>query len=236
MEETRRLTADAPTATDRVYRAIRQGILSRRYGEDGFLREEALARELQSSRTPVREALRRLVSEGWLEQIPHRGARIVQWTAEDADEVFELRSVLEPHAARRAATRIEAGQLQRLRTLADSMEALCGAPGVAERERIAALNDTYHAVVLAAAGSPRLQKLIGVVMQAPISSRSFFRYQTEELTRSMQHHREIITALESRDADWAAGVMRAHILAGRRAHLRLGQGGGAAAADTGGEQ
>lgn len=222
LQEIRPPATDAPTATDRVYRAIRQGILSRRYGEDGFLREEALARGLQSSRTPVREALRRLVSEGWLEQLPHRGARVVQWTPEDVDEVFELRSILEAHAARRAAARIEAGQLERLRTLAAGMERLCEAAGEAERERIAALNDTYHSVVLAAAGSPRLQKLIEAMVQAPISSRSFFHYESDELTRSMQHHREIITALENRDANWAAAVMRAHILAGRRAHMRAG--------------
>ena len=71
-----------------------------------------------------------------------------------------------------------------------------------------------------AADSPRLQRLVAAVVQAPVTRRSFYHYEDPELERSMGHHRELIAALEAGDAGWAASVMRAHILAARTAQLR----------------
>ncbi|MEX0375311.1 GntR family transcriptional regulator [Spiribacter pallidus] len=208
------------TATERVYRAIRRNILEGVYDGEQFLREEGLAREFQISRTPIREALRRLVSEGWLEQIPHRGARVVEWTRDDADEVFELRSILESHAVRRAATRMQPSEIARLRHLVDAMESLSSAQQSESREDIATLNDQFHQTILESAGSPRLQRLVNAIVQAPMTTRSFHRYNASEMARSMTQHREILQAIEAGDPVWAAAVMRSHILAARPAHHR----------------
>lgn len=206
------------TVTERAYRAIRRNILKGLYRDDQFLREETIAGELNISRTPVREALRRLVSEGWLEQIPHRGARVVGWTREDIDEVFELRGILESHAANRAASRMSTVEIQRLRHLVNAMEELANDRGEEAREDIATLNDEFHQIILSASGSKRLQRLVNAIVQAPMTTRSFHRYDAKELARSMMQHRDILNAIQEGEGAWAAAAMKAHILAARPAH------------------
>jgi len=211
---------NADTMTERAYRAIRRRILDGAYDSHEFLREQSLARTLEISRTPVREALRRLVSEGWIEQIPHCGARVVEWTREDAEEVFELRGILESHAARRAATRMDTSNWDRLAELVDAMEALAASAQPDAREDIAPLNDEFHRIILESAGSPRLQRLVSAIVQTPMTTRSFQRYDAQEMARSMSQHRDILRAIHEGDGTWAAATMRAHILAARPAHKR----------------
>ncbi|AMC99480.1 MULTISPECIES: GntR family transcriptional regulator [Halomonas] len=209
------------TAADRVYQIIRKRILDGQYPPGSYVREAAIGQELELSRTPIREALRRLVSDGWVEAIPHHGAQVVSWTQRDVEEVFELRVLLEPQVARRAASRIDRAQLDKLESLAERMEELCREMGENALEAIAVLNDDYHARLMAAAGSPRLQRLLETIVQVPVSRRSYHHYTQEELAGSMNHHRELLRALDAGDGDWAASVMRAHLLAARAAQLRF---------------
>ncbi|WP_249975864.1 GntR family transcriptional regulator [Vreelandella olivaria] len=208
------------TAADRVYQIIKQRILNGWYTAGSYVREAAIGEELDYSRTPIREALRRLVSDGWVEAIPHHGARVVGWTQQDVEEVFELRVLLEPQVVRRAAKRIHESQLGRLNDLANQMEALCQRSDEEAVDQIALLNNQFHAELVAAAESPRLQRLLETIVQVPVSRRSFHHYTREELLSSMQHHREIIRALILQEGEWAAAIMRAHILAARTAQMR----------------
>jgi len=206
------------TAADRVYGIIKHRILDGHYPAGSYVREAAIGQELALSRTPIREALRRLVSDGWVEAIPHHGARVVAWTSRDVEEVFELRVLLEPQVVRRAASRIEPERLAALEALAGQMEALCD--GAAAVDEIAGLNNRFHAELVAAADSPRLQRLLETIVQVPVSRRSFHHYTAEELESSMRHHRELIRALAAGDGEWGASVMRTHILAARAAQIR----------------
>ena len=187
------------TAAERVYCLIKRRILHGELQPGSYVREVAIGREFGLSRTPIREALRRLVSEGWVEANPHHGARVVSWTQHDVEEVFELRSLLEPHVVRRAATRITAEELDELTHLADGMEAISTEAGKAELEELALLNSRYHRCLITAARSPRLQRLLDAIVQVPVSSRSFHQYTPEELQRSMQHHRELFRALAMKE-------------------------------------
>src|SRR5713226_2530768 len=92
-----------PRATDTAYEAVRQMILSGEAEAGSRLGEAELAETLGLSRTPVREALQRLGADGLVDVLPHRGARVARWTRDDLAEIFELRSLLEPYAAARAA-------------------------------------------------------------------------------------------------------------------------------------
>ena len=94
-------------AVDRVYSHIREAIIDGRYGPGARLGEVEIAELTRTSRTPVREALRQLEMEGLVEVLPHRGARVYEWSAEDLEEIYDLRMVLEAMAASRAASRIE---------------------------------------------------------------------------------------------------------------------------------
>ncbi|SDM26285.1 transcriptional regulator, GntR family [Franzmannia pantelleriensis] len=207
------------TAADRVYAIIKQRILDGQYPANSYIREATIGQELELSRTPIREALRRLVSDGWVEVIPHHGARVVSWTQRDVEEVFELRVLLEPQVVRRAASRIDPSRLDSLGELACHMEQLCERGDDLAIDEIAGLNNRFHAELITAADSPRLQRLLEAIVQVPVSRRSFHHYSGEELHSSMRHHREIIRALAAGDGEWAASVMRAHILAARAAQL-----------------
>ncbi|GHE20334.1 GntR family transcriptional regulator [Halomonas urumqiensis] len=210
------------TATAEVHDVIKQRILDGHYQANEYIRETSIARELAVSRTPVREALRELVTEGWLEAIPHHGARVVAWTDDDAREVFELRMVLEPMAVRLASGRITAERLARLESLAGDMEALVelveSDPSV--RNDIAFLNHDFHRELILASGNHRLASVLENVVRTSVIRRNFGHYDLTNLRRSMRHHREILEAINADSPEWAESVMRAHLLAAKALHVR----------------
>ncbi|MCE8015771.1 GntR family transcriptional regulator [Halomonas sp. MCCC 1A17488] len=211
------------TATAEVHNVVKQRILDGHYRAREYVREASVARELGVSRTPVREALRELVSEGWLEAIPHHGARVVAWTERDAREVFELRLVLEPMAVRLASERMERTRLVYLETLANRMEALVER---IEREpemrnEIARLNHEFHRELIAASDNQRLAAVLDGVVRTSVIRRNFGNYDLANLRRSMRHHREILEAIAAGSPTWAESVMRSHLLAAQALHVRF---------------
>jgi DNA-binding GntR family transcriptional regulator len=204
-------------AVDRAYEAVRSGIIAGRYNAGARLTEQEIATSVGVSRTPVREALRRLDAEGLVEFTPNLGAVVTTWNEADSDEIFDLRAMLESYGARRATTRATDGQIAELRRLAEAQyqESLEREPG--HLERIAELNSQFHRRLQEAAASPRLGRALAGLIEAPLMMRTFQKYTAEDLQRSAQHHLEIVRALEARDADWAASVMLSHVHAARGA-------------------
>lgn len=211
----------ATTAVAQVYEAIKQRILDGRYQPHEYIRETSVAKELDVSRTPVREALRELVTEGWLEAIPHHGARVSAWTEKDAQEVFEIRLLLEPLAIHKATQHIQPTQLRHLQQLATRMELLAEQASDTARNEIAALNHEFHRELIRASGSQRLVMVLDSVVRTSVTRRNLQNYQRENLLRSMRHHREMLQAIETGNALWAENVMRAHLLAARDLHLQF---------------
>ncbi|MGO2133576.1 MAG: GntR family transcriptional regulator [Halomonas sp.] len=208
----------AKTATACAYDAIKQRILEGTYQADEYVRELSIAKELEVSRTPVREALRELISEGWLEAIPHQGARVSSWSEQDAREIFEIRLHLEPLAIYKAASLIEASLLQSLQQLATRMEKLAEQPDDSTRAEIALLNHEFHRELITASKSQRLVMVLDNIVRPSTVHRNFQHYRQTDLQRSMRHHREMLDAIEAGNASWAESVMRAHLLAGRDLH------------------
>ncbi|MBB4930451.1 DNA-binding GntR family transcriptional regulator [Lipingzhangella halophila] len=207
-------------AVDRVYALVREGILDGRYAPGVHLGETELAESIGASRTPVREALRRLEMEGLVEVLPHRGARVVEWAAEDLDEIYNLRMLLEGFAVARAATRITSKDLDRMEELCGLMEE-AAAPGPRQDlDRVTELNAEFHGLARSAAASKRLVTMLNSVVQLPLVVRTFHRYSPEDLMRSGAHHRELVAALRAGDAMWAESVMRSHVLAAKTVLLR----------------
>ncbi|MCF2531497.1 GntR family transcriptional regulator [Yinghuangia soli] len=206
-------------AADRVYEALRAGILdgSRRGGSR--LTETGLAEELNASRTPVREALRRLAAEGLVDTAPHKGARVTDWTPHDLEELYDLRSELEAHAAERAATRVGEEDLVRLAGLADQLEqqARRAQPDL---EAVARINADFHDCIQAAASSRRLAAVLRSVVRVPLVLSTYHRYSPEDLRRSCAHHRELVQAFRAKDGRWARAVMTAHIAAAKDVLMR----------------
>ena len=207
-------------AAERAYSTVRDGILQGTYAAGTRLTELDLAQAAGVSRTPIREALRRLHSEGLVEFAPNHGAVVAVFEPEDAEEIFELRSLLEPICARRAAERATPAAIAELRDLSEQqiLESRRRRPGFLVR--IGDLNDRFHRLLQEAAASSRLAKTLAGLIEAPLILRTFGRYSPAELQRSADQHLELVQALEARDSLWAHSIMRAHILAGRATYLR----------------
>jgi len=107
-----------------VYKKLREAIISHAITPGSTLREEHLAAQLKVSRTPVREALRKLAEEGFVDYQPHKGARLLVPTAEWVREIFQIREALEGVAAREAAVKIQKARLVFIRTKFEELRPL----------------------------------------------------------------------------------------------------------------
>ncbi|MCK4176481.1 GntR family transcriptional regulator [Aciditerrimonas ferrireducens] len=206
------------SAADRAYLVVREAIASGRLRGGEPVREEQVAKEIGVSRTPVREALRRLAAEGLVELEARRGARVARFEAEEVDEIFSLRVELESHAAALAAQRAGADDVAKLAALCEEMreaaEAFLADP-CAGLEAVTDLNNRFHAKVLEVAGNRRLASVVEAVVQRALVERTFHGYSADQLRRSCRHHEEVVEAIAAGDPEWAEAVMRTHILAGR---------------------
>jgi DNA-binding GntR family transcriptional regulator len=207
-------------AVDRVYTRLRADILGGVHQPGARIGEAELAEATGSSRTPVREALRRLEAEGLVEILPHRGARVPGWTPDDLEEIYDLRMLLEGATARRAATRIEPKDTDRMAELCDLIERAAEPGDGQDLDRVAELNAGLHGIVRAAAASGRLVTMLNSVTQLPLVMRTFYQYSPDDLDRSFAHHRELVAALRAGDGTGAESVTRAHVLAAKAVLLR----------------
>jgi DNA-binding GntR family transcriptional regulator len=202
---------DPSHASDHAYRLIRAQILSGERAGGDWLREGDLAESIGVSRTPVREALRRLTAEGLVSYERNRGVQVAAWTAADLDEIFSLRSVLEPWACRLAAVSATV-DLEELNRLADDMDDAARG-SVTDVDRITSLNNRFHRLILDASQNRRLGSVVSSVVQVPLVWQTFSHYSDTDLRRSLAHHHELVAALAAGDPDWAESVMRSHVRA-----------------------
>jgi DNA-binding GntR family transcriptional regulator len=188
---------------------IRAAILEGRLPPGHRLKEGELASQLGISRTPIREALFVLQAEGLVEATPNRGAAVRSYELDELREMYDLRAVLEGHAARRAAERADPPLVEELRASCDRFAA------VSEQGELAAIvaeNLFFHETIHEAAGSPRLVDMVRQTIAVPLVYRSFVWYSPAQTRRSLSHHRQLVQALEDRDGAQAEAVMREHAL------------------------
>lgn len=201
-------------AAEAAYAIIRAGILSGEFERGERLREEQLASQAGVSRTPVREALRRLDAEGLVEFVPNRGARVTAWSTQELEDLYEIRAMLEGHGARLAAMRIEVEELESLEKIARRMESVTRKAPL-DVDELTALNGEFHWSIVRASRNSQLDALVRGIMDVPLVYHTFQRYSAQRLKASNSHHRELVEALRAHDGQWAEAVMRAHILAAR---------------------
>ena len=206
-------------ATDIAYGSIRQALIAGRWPAGSHLRETELAEEFGISRTPVREALRRLASEQLEQFEPHLGARVPGWSEQDLSEIFALRVELESFAAGEAARHATPEHVAQLRELARDMQQAAFGAEQPDYVRITEANERFHRLIVTASGNKRLMSLIGSLIEIPLVIRTFTRFDAQAMTRSVQHHFDLADAIAEHNADWAIAVMRAHIHAGRQVML-----------------
>lgn len=203
------------SASESVYRLIRQRIVQGVYHPGGALKEADLARGIGCSRTPIREALRRLESDGLVDILPNRGARVASWVGADPNQIFFLRANLEGFAARMAATSISSFAISRLVELAEAMEKAEASESRLRFDEITELNYEFHKGVFDAAGDKRLASIMACILEVGSMMHSIGIHSRAEAARSFRHHRELIEAFEARDPDWAESVTRCHVFSVR---------------------
>jgi DNA-binding GntR family transcriptional regulator len=207
------------SAAQRAYAEIAERMASGELRPGIWLREESLAASMGISRTPVREALRKLNSEGLVRIERYRGAQVVAWSPEQVAEIYGLRAVIEGYVAAVAAQKVTEDTLRALEVNLVEFEKAIVEDGAVARQRAAALNNDFHMMLLEATGNNGLIHLLNGVLGLPLVARTFLRYTERDLARSAGHHRELIEALRRRDAISAEMIMKVHIRAAQQAVL-----------------
>lgn len=205
--------------TDRVYTLLRRKIMSGEFAPQEQVKEEYIANLLSVSRTPVRGAIDRLIEDGLLFRERGRGSFVSSWNKEDIKEIFELRILLEARAASLAALRANSEQKRLLRQHTEAMEQLIQYKSGDYLLGIQNENQYFHNILLNAAGSPRLTRLAEELVDIPITIGSFYLYSEEDMLRSVQHHRELIHAIEMGSEAYAKDVMQVHLRAAFNAFM-----------------
>lgn len=198
---------------ERVYEALLELITTRTLRPGQHLVESELAGHLGVSRQPVREALQRLNTEGWVDLRPAQGAFVHEPTEEEADQLFTVRTLLEAEAARLAAAHAGSAGIAELEALCDKGEQAVRDDAV---ETAVATNAEFHAKVMELAGNAVLAGLA-----AQVGRRVRWYYTPVARQRGKQswaEHRELIAAITDRDEARASAVMRAHTEHTRRTY------------------
>lgn len=190
---------------------LRDAIVSGVYPPGSRVIEAEVANRLQMSRTPVREAIRRLAGEGIIEHHPNRGAVVPAWDLDAIKEVFDLRELLEVHAIRLAARRARPEDLILLREATEEMRALESEDGEARWDAYAIINHRFHRHLFKMTDSARLDAILVGLIAVPLLHRNFDSRSVATMKRSNDHHDEIVAAITVADDAWAAAAMAVHV-------------------------
>jgi len=207
---------------DQLASDLQQRVLSGDIPSGTRLRQSALAAEFGVSRTPIREALRKLQAGGLVDLQPHRGALVRGLSAREIRDAYEVRAELEALAAELAAVRIRHDQLDRLRAaqkqfrqgLAKTVEAReNGGPDVQQAVMWGRANDQFHGVIQEAAHNDVLVATLTHLHQSfPRDLTKIVLAESTPLLRAnVLEHEEIMGALQQRDPESARELMRRHV-------------------------
>ncbi len=194
---------------DQIFEQLERDILSGRYARGELLSEMGLAKELGVSRTPVREAIRRLEQENILEETG-RGLQVIGISREDMLDMYDIRLQIEGRAARLAAARIGDRDLRAMREVLDLQRYYVEKDGEQNSDQIKNLDSQFHALLYRACGSRpycdtllSLHKKITKFRRASVSKYS-------RAVQSLAEHEAIFAALAARDADAAERTVIEH--------------------------
>jgi DNA-binding GntR family transcriptional regulator len=197
---------------DRVYRLLKSWLVECDLAPGEFLAEVELARRCDTSRTPVREACNRLVQDGWIVSLRHRGYQVTPVSLKELFETYEYRKLLECFTAEKAAHIATAPQLAHLREVVSSE-----ADSTAEVGTIIAASDAFHMAIAVIAGNGQVVAHLKATLER--------QYRLDRLSaqkeRSWIPHGEILAALEARRPSEARLAMATHIDYARDRMLRL---------------
>jgi DNA-binding GntR family transcriptional regulator len=207
-----------------VFYYLRDALIDQTIPPGSRLVESRIAEQLGISRTPVREAIHKLEREDWIKKLPAGGYQAMGLTAEDIEETFGIRSVLEAYAARLAAEKhapsdllLLSGKIEAYQACLDrSSQSRLNGSNIDELFR---LNTEFHDLLYEMSRSPKLIRMINGLRAQIFRFRRMILKQAAMARQSNDDHRKMLEAIEKRDGDEVESLVREHILKGKTAVL-----------------
>ena len=201
--------------SDQIYERIRQQILHGDIEPGERLMQNQVAEKLRASRTPVREAFRRLEQDGLVERVPQGGVRVTRLDMEAIQEVFGIRNVLEAYAVELACGRITAEEIGSLKRLVSQAGDLLSS-GELGREtkikRLFELNSQFHDTIYRASGNSYLLGMINS-LRFIVGRLRFLGLRADSTwSRAWDEHAQLIGLLEKKDKESAARLLKTHLV------------------------
>ncbi len=204
----------ALSLADQIYERTREKILNGTFKPGQRVHELDVAESAQTSRTPVREAFRRLEQDGLVERVPRGGVRVIRMDWETIKDLYELRTVLEMHAIELACQRISLEEIITLkRTKAQAME-LLNAKEIKKEDLLnhfLELNTEFHDTIYQSTGSHFLINIINKLRGIMMAMRSVSLQAEQGPNNAWEDHCKLIQHLENRDAAAARELIQKHI-------------------------
>lgn len=204
-----------------IYRQIRALIADGTFIGGDPISESELAGRFGVSRTPVREAMRRLEAEGLILRQAYKRAVVVEVDPEEVLHIFTARAALEPIAAGLASVAAAPDFIDDLRAMVSRMDHAIH-NNEPDRRSYRELNAHFHRMIWHRGGNAIFADIIHIVSRKPVVSPTFTNWTMEELIRSNRQHGDIVEAIAAQDKDWAEAAMRAHLLSSRATYRRVG--------------
>jgi DNA-binding GntR family transcriptional regulator len=192
---------------ERVYRTVRDLILSQVFPPGSKLNVEQICRDLGVSRTPVWDTMRRLESEGLVNTVPRHGVFVLNYGADQIRDLFTVRGALEALAVREAARNLDDDSRAALDAAMAEMERAAAA---VEMERYSRAAIDFHDCVLRAARNQALTRLLENVYAQILVLRLRSLYLPERVESSVAEHRALFEAVRSGDGERGEQLARAH--------------------------
>ncbi len=200
----------APRALyQQVAERLREQIFNRDLEPGSWIDEQKLTVEYGISRTPLREALKVLAVEGLVTMKVRRGAYVTEMSADDVSQVYRLLGLLEADAAAEVAERASPAEIAELGALHDKLERQ-----VRQRDAFFATNEQFHLRLLAIAGNRWRQQMVGDLRKVMKLNRHHSLFKQGRIAESLAEHRAVMLALESRNPELTARLMREHFTNG----------------------
>ncbi|QOR34507.1 GntR family transcriptional regulator [Clostridium sp. 'deep sea'] len=191
-----------------VFEVIRESILNGRFAPGERLMETQLAEELGVSRTPVREAIRKLELEGLVVMVPRRGAYVASMSVRDISETFEIRAALEGLAAKLAVEKITTDELEAMELTVLRMSKCIDSGDLTE---LIDIDEEFHDILVRASRNERLTQMISLLRE---QIKRFRRASLSTLGRQsliLGEHRQILEAIAERDDNRSQRLVEEHI-------------------------
>lgn len=210
------------TIRGQVYQILRDDICAGKYDPGFWLQEKELAEALGVSRSPVREALRQLVADGLVIEVPNKGVFVKEFTLRDIDEIFDMRVMLESYGIQKSRRNLTAVRRQRLFELLEALEKSCAA---GDMEHYVQADEELHIRIVELGGNSLVESTYDRVRSMNQQFRVLSLTSHQRFEESMEEHRRLIHALAVGDVAVAEEAMRVHLeLARRTIKEQLGRG------------